>query len=211
MREATKPIRSIRARGCFWCAGRCSSGDFSGVLKARASLFKGPCGRDLHRGLLAAVPVAVAVKVPAALDARRGGAMVATESLGELGGLAVAHALGDLADRDGAFAQEARGVTHPDLREVLAETGLADLGEHSLQLAARGSDLACESVQIKVVGVLPLDHLDGLFEHGPAAVLGGGPHCFLCLHESSYRRSWDGAPHRGRITLLPRARTLSRG
>src|SRR4051794_23807571 len=59
---------------------------------------------------------------------RRGDAEVAPERLGELRRLAVADAVGDLADGVGAARREqVGGALHPDAGEVLAERRPADL------------------------------------------------------------------------------------
>ena len=63
--------------------------------------------------------------------------MVAAEGLGELGRLAVADAVGDLADGRPTGREHLSGALHAHRREVLAEGGAADLGVGPLQLAAR--------------------------------------------------------------------------
>ena len=78
---------------------------------------------------------------------RRGDAEVAAERLGELGGLAVADAVGDLAHGHAAAGEQLGGAVHADAGQVLAEGGVADLGVGALELAARGGDAAGDVVE----------------------------------------------------------------
>src|SRR5918994_1164104 len=86
-------------------------------------------------------------------------ACMAPEGLGELGRLAVAHAVRDLAHGQAAAGQQLGGLLHPHAREVVAERGLADLRVGALQLAARGGDPARDLVEREVAAVLLVDDL----------------------------------------------------
>jgi hypothetical protein len=59
-------------------------------------------------------------------EAGRRLAVMAAECLGELGGLPVAHPVGDLADREATVTEHLRRALHPHGGEVLAERGVAD-------------------------------------------------------------------------------------
>ena len=61
--------------------------------------------------------------------------MVAAEGLGELRRLAVAHAMGDLADRQPTGGEHLGRALHAHRGEVLAEGRAADLGVGALELA----------------------------------------------------------------------------
>src|SRR4051794_807759 len=106
-------------------------------------------------------------------EAGRGCAVVAPERLGELGRLAVAHAVGDLADRQVAVAQQLTGPLHADAGQVLPERGLAHLGVAALQLAPRRGDPAGDVVEREVVPVLLLDDRHSLLEEASAQLHGG--------------------------------------
>src|SRR6185436_11391157 len=102
-----------------------------------------------------------------AVVARRD-AEVAPEGLRELGGLAVADAVRDLAHGQAAAGEQLRRLLHPDPREVVAEGGLTDLGVGALQLAPRGGDPAGDVVEREVAAVLLVDDLRGLLEEARA-------------------------------------------
>src|SRR3954451_11310918 len=68
-------------------------------------------------------------------EVRRGDALVAPERLGELRGLAVAHAVRDLPHGQRARREHVRRLLHPDAGEVVAERRVADLGVGALKLA----------------------------------------------------------------------------
>jgi hypothetical protein len=72
---------------------------------------------------------------------------VAAERLGELGGLPVSDAVGDLADGQRSRLEQLGGPLHADLGQVVAERGLADLGVRTLELAARRRDTPCDVVE----------------------------------------------------------------
>ena len=95
---------------------------------------------------------------------------MAAERLGELGRLAVADAVGDLAHGQAPARQQLGGPLHAHLRQVLAERRVADLGVGALQLAARGRDAAGDVVEGEVARVVLLDDRDGVVEQaGPVA------------------------------------------
>src|SRR5690242_11201616 len=66
-------------------------------------------------------------RAPVGPEVGRSDALVAAEGLGELRGLAVADAVGDLAHGQRARGQHVSGLLHADPGEVVAEGGLADL------------------------------------------------------------------------------------
>src|SRR4051812_37084472 len=70
-------------------------------------------------------------------EIRRRDALVAPERLGELGGLAIAHAVRHLAHGQRTRGQHLGGLLHADPRQVIAERRLADLGVCPLQLPPR--------------------------------------------------------------------------
>ena len=90
--------------------------------------------------------------------------MVTAEGLRELGGLAVSHAMRDLANGERAGGEHLGGFLHPDARQVVAEGGLADLGVRPLELTAGGRDAAGDVVEREIGRVLAIDDLSGLLE-----------------------------------------------
>ena len=90
----------------------------------------------------------------AARKAEGDDAVVAAERLGELRGLAVADAVGDLADRQPARGEQLGGALHAHRGQVLAERRVADLRVGALELAARRGDAAGDVVERQVGGVL---------------------------------------------------------
>jgi hypothetical protein len=94
--------------------------------------------------------------------------MMAAERLGELRGLAIADAMGDLADRQPACRQQLGRALHPHRGEVLAERGVADLGVGALQLAARRGNAPGDVVERQIVAVLGLHDRDGIAEEARA-------------------------------------------
>src|SRR4051794_25407009 len=78
---------------------------------------------------------------------RRRGAVVAAEGLGELRGLAVADAMGDVPHGQAADAQQLGGALHPDGGQVLTEGRLTDLRVGALKLTARRGDAPRDVVQ----------------------------------------------------------------
>src|SRR5215211_5174873 len=93
----------------------------------------------------------------------RGDAVMAPERLGELGGLAVSHAVRDLADRQAAGRQQLAGALHADSRELVAERRVPDLGERPLQLAARRGDAAGDVIERELFLVLVRHDLGRVF------------------------------------------------
>src|SRR4051794_18763887 len=113
-------------------------------------------------------PMPVAEHRPVGAEGGGREALMAAEGLGELGGLAVPDAVRDLAHGQAAARQQLGRTLHPDVREVLAERGVADLGVGALELAARGRDAARDVVERDIRGVVGLDDLDGIVEEaGP--------------------------------------------
>src|SRR4051794_40786314 len=109
---------------------------------------------------------------PAAV--RRGGdVVVAAERLGELRRLAIADAMGHLANGQAAPAEHLRGALHPDRRQVVAERRAPDLGVGALELAARGRDAARDVVEREVGRVLGLDDRGGVLVEAGAVTDGG--------------------------------------
>ncbi len=76
--------------------------------------------------------------------------MMAPERLRELGGLAVADAVRDLADGQPAARQELARALHAHGGEVLAERRVPDLRVGALQLPARGGDAPRDVVERQV-------------------------------------------------------------
>src|SRR3954452_25339913 len=109
----------------------------------------------------------------AAAIGRRRDVVVAAERLGELRGLAVADAVGDLPHGQPARAEHLGGAAHPDGGQVVAERRVADLGVGALQLAARRRDAAGDVVEREVGGVLGLDDRGGVLEEARAVADGG--------------------------------------
>ena len=86
---------------------------------------------------------------------RRRQPVVAPERLGELGRLAVADALGDLADGQDPARQQVGRRVHANAGQMRAERRVADLGVGALQLAPRGRDAAGDVVERKVARRTP--------------------------------------------------------
>src|SRR3954471_17123336 len=107
---------------------------------------------------------------PAGPEVRRRHPLVAAERLGELGGLAVADPVGDLADGERPGGEHLGGLLHPDLGQVVAERGLADLRVGALELTAGRGHAAGDVVQGERGRELAVDDLRGLVEQrGPQA------------------------------------------
>jgi hypothetical protein len=82
--------------------------------------------------------------------------------------LAVADAVGDLADGEAADRQQLGGPLHADAGQVVAEGRAADLGVRALQLAARGRHAARDVVEGELGLILGLDDLHGVLEEARA-------------------------------------------
>ena len=98
----------------------------------------------------------------ACAERRRREPVVAPERLRELRGLAVADALGDLADGQAARRSSSAARSIRTRGEVLAERRVADLGVGALELAARGRDAPRDVVERQIGAVLGLDDRDGI-------------------------------------------------
>src|SRR3712207_6723852 len=148
IRDATMPIANIRPSGCLGPGGGLSSGLETDT--ARDLIRRG--GRKQPRSagpwrLERRGDAAVAGRFAAgAAEARRRRTVVAPERLGELRGLAVADAVGDLAHRQPPIPQKVEGLAHAHARYMRAEARAADLGEGALQLPARGGEAARDVV-----------------------------------------------------------------
>ena len=105
---------------------------------------------------------------------RRGEPVMAPERLRELGGLAVADPVCDLADGEAAGGQELRRALHANRREVLAERRVADLGVRALKLASRRRDASSDVVERQVGAVLGLDDGYGITKQARAVANRGG-------------------------------------
>ncbi len=101
-------------------------------------------------------------------------AAVAAERLGELRRLPVAHAVRDLAHRQGLGGQHLSRAVHADAREVIAERGSADLGVGALQLASGRRHTARDVVQRELRGVLMRDDRIRFLEEAGAQTDGAG-------------------------------------
>src|SRR4051812_27954777 len=84
-------------------------------------------GRDVARGAAERVVHGGPRQPARGAEVRGRDAVLAAERLGELRGLPVADAVGDLADRHPADTEQLGGPMHPHLRQVIAEGGVADL------------------------------------------------------------------------------------
>src|SRR3954469_24946078 len=107
---------------------------------------------------------------------------MAPERLGELGRLAVAHAVRDLAHGQRPRREHLGRAVHAHGGEVLAEGRPADLAVRALELAPRGGDAAGDVVERDLSRVLGLDDRDGVLEEAGPVADGGGP-----LHMDSLR------------------------
>jgi hypothetical protein len=104
----------------------------------------------------------------------RSRAVVAPEGLGELGRLAVAHAVRDLADGEPAARQQLARALHAHGREVLPERGVPDLGIGALQLPARRCDTTRDVVQGQLGAELGFDDRGRVLEERGAMSDGCG-------------------------------------
>ena len=149
-------------------------------------------GAAMRRGRPGRRPGARSARRARAVGAvvRRRDAEVAPERLRELGRLAVADAVRDLAHGQAAGGQQLGGLLHPDAREVVAEGGLPDLGVGALQLAAGGRDPARDLVEREVAAVLLVDDLRGLLEQARAE-------SDRCRSLRGHVRSYAGGSPRG--------------
>src|SRR5215213_4641775 len=140
--EAISPI-ATSSRVCAGLSGRvatCSlSVTSSGPMDAASYRRAGTEGT--------AVPGGVSARsTRARAEVRRSEAAVAAERLRELGRLAVADALRDLAHGHATAREQLGGAVHPHLRQVLAERRVADLGVGTLELPPRRRDPARDVV-----------------------------------------------------------------
>lgn len=99
---------------------------------------------------------------------------MAPERLRELGGLAVADPVGDLADGEPASGEQLRRAFHADRRQMLAERRLPDLGVRALELASRGRHASSDVVEREVGAVLGLDDGYGITKEARAVADRGG-------------------------------------
>src|SRR5215213_8626633 len=116
--------------------------------------------------------VRAALRAPRPICRRRG-PVVAAERLGELRGLAIADAMGDLAHREPAHAEHLGGPIHPHRGQVLAERRVADLRIRALQLTPAGRHAPRDVVEAEVRCELALDDRRGLLEEARAMTDGG--------------------------------------
>src|SRR4051794_13114631 len=137
-----------------------------------------PLSEGLRRGAGSRRGDALGPHEPAAgAEIGRCDPVVAAERLGELGGLAVADAVGHVADGEAPDPQQLGGAVHAHGGQVLTEGGLADLAVGALQLASRGGHATGDVVERQVGGVLVLDDGDRVLEEaGPQADGGWSVH-----------------------------------
>jgi len=82
---------------------------------------------------------------------------MAPECFGELCWLSVTNTAGYLSHRKALFVEVIRGSGHPDIGQVVPESGLTHFRERSLQLPAGRCNPAGNVVKLEVLAVLGVD------------------------------------------------------